>query len=586
MSKLSIRLIVCCLFLFINRFGSAQNSTGNSGLKHINTSIYNLSPFGENVFVFDPGMDMKAIQTLIDTLYSMQHERKSEFSANRFALLFKPGSYKLNIKMGYYMQALGLGKSPDDVIINGDLISKGLFNNGNVTCNFWRSVENLTMIPSGDSTMIWGVSQAAPMRRVHVKGNIQLHDKGWASGGFLADSKIDGTILSGPQQQWFSRNDEMGKWQGGSWNMMFVGVHGAPADKWPDNPYTVIDKTPMIREKPYLVFDNTDFNVMVPKMKKNSSGVSWLNKTEDVDRLELNGFYIAKPGIDNAATINKALAEGKNLLFSPGIYPIGESLKVNRPGTLVMGMGMATLVPTNGNPMMEISDVDRVTVCGLIFDAGKIQSKILLQVGEPDSKKNHVKQPSFLYDLFFRVGGPAEGSATSCFVINSNNVCVDHTWIWRADHGNGVGWDKNRGANGLVVNGNHVTIYGLFNEHFQEYQTLWNGNDGRLYFYQSELPYDPPTVDSWKHDGVGGYASYKVSDHVKKHEAWGLGIYCVFYKAPVIVTSTIETPEKLEKDIHHKIIFWLNGNKESKMLSIINGKGGTVDVSKRKAVME
>ena len=179
MSKLSICLIITCSFLLIIHCGSAQNSAGNNGLKHINTSGYNLSPFGENVFVFDPDMDMKAIQTLIDTLYSMQHERKSEFSTNRFALLFKPGSYKLNIKMGYYMQALGLGKSPNDVIINGDLISKGLFNNGNVTCNFWRSVENLTMIPSGDSTMIWGVSQAAPMRRVHVKGNIQLHDKGW-----------------------------------------------------------------------------------------------------------------------------------------------------------------------------------------------------------------------------------------------------------------------------------------------------------------------------------------------------------------------------------------------------------------------
>ena len=144
---------------------------------------------------------------------------------------------------------------------------------------------------------------------------------------------------------------------------------------------------------------------MVPKLKKNSSGVSWLNQTEEVDPLELNGFYIAKPGIDNAATINKALTEGKNLLFSPGIYPIGESLKVNRPGTLVMGMGMATLVPTNGNPVMEISDVDRVTVCGLIFDAGKLKSKILLQVGEPDSKKNHAKQPSFLYDLFFQGWG-------------------------------------------------------------------------------------------------------------------------------------------------------------------------------------
>ena len=194
-----------------------------SGMSQV-SGKYNSSLLGTNVFVFDPEMDMKEIQTLIDTLYNMQHERKSEFSKNRYALLFKPGTYKLNIKMGYYMQALGLGKSPDDVVIKGDLISKGLFNNGNVTCNFWRSVENLTMVPTGDSTMIWGVSQAAPMRRVHVKGNIQLHDHGWASGGFLADSKIDGKVLSGPQQQWFSRNDELGAWKGGSWNMMFVEI--------------------------------------------------------------------------------------------------------------------------------------------------------------------------------------------------------------------------------------------------------------------------------------------------------------------------------------------------------------------------
>ncbi len=586
MRKYHTLLIICCLFLLTIQSGTAQNDVGSSGLKLLSTAKYKLASLGENVFLFDPGMDMKEIQTVIDTLYNQQHPRKSEFSTNRYALLFKPGNYHLDLKMGYYMQALGLGKTPDDVVINGDLISKGLFNNGNVTCNFWRSVENLTMIPTGDTTMVWGVSQAAPMRRVHVKGNIQLHDKGWASGGFLADSKIDGTVFSGPQQQWFSRNNDLGKWDGGSWNMMFVGVTGAPTDKWPENPYTVIKETPFIREKPFLVFDNTEFYVTIPKLKKNSSGVSWLDKTEVVDNLKLSSFYLVKPGTDNSGTINKALKEGKNLLFTPGIYPIGESLKITRPGTVVMGMGMATLVPANGNLVMEISDVDKVTLCGLIFDAGKTPSKKLVQVGEPNSKKDHAKQPSFLFDVFFRVGGPAEGSANNCLTINSNHVCVDHTWIWRADHGNGVGWDKNRSANGLIVNGDNVLIYGLFNEHFQEYQTLWNGNSGRLYFYQSELPYDPPTVDSWKHDGVGGYASYKVSDKVKSHEAWGLGIYCVFYKAPVIVTNTIETPENLEKDIHHKIIFWLNGNKESKMLSIINGKGGNVDANTRKAVME
>jgi hypothetical protein len=173
-----------------------------------------------------------------------------------------------------------------------------------------------------------------------------------------------------------------------------------------------------------------------------------------------------------------------------------------------------------------------------------------------------------------------------CMEINSNDVYVDHTWIWRADHGNGVGWNKNSCANGLVVNGDNVTIYGLFNEHFQEYQTLWNGNKGRVYFYQSEMPYDPPTAEAWKHDGIYGYASYKVSDSVKSHEAWGIGIYNVFYDAPVIVDNAIETPPELENKIHHKIIFWLNGNKESIVKSIINGKGGAVNVTNRKATMD
>jgi hypothetical protein len=44
-------------------------------------------------------------------------------------------------------------------------------------------------------------------------------------------------------------------------------------------------------------------------------------------------------------------------------------------------------------------------------------------------------------------------------------------------------------ANGLIVNGNDVTLYGLFAEHSMEYETIWNGNGGRCYFYQNELPF-------------------------------------------------------------------------------------------------
>jgi hypothetical protein len=582
--KYILPFLILILFPRLNTCFSQVSGTSGRPMPE-NIKKFNVPLLGENVFVFDPSMDMKEIQVVIDTVFTRQSARRSEFSRNRYALLFKPGKYNLDIKVDYYMQILGLGESPEDVIINGAVRSNTTHGNSVLT-NFWRSVENLTVIPADNTTMVWGVSQAAPLRRVHIKGNLQLFDKGYASGGFLANSKVDGNITSGPQQQWFTRNSDIGKWDGGNWNMMFVGVNGAPAENWPELPYTTINETPSVREKPFLTFDGKVFYVKVPQLKQNSKGPDWVSGVKSEKTLSIDKFYIAKPGIDNAESMNSALKKGKHLLMTPGRYFLESSIKVTKPGTLVMGTGLATLIPENGNAAIEISDVDGVTVCGLTIDAGKAFSKELFVVGKPGSHKPHTANPAFLYDIFFRVGGPAEGSAGSCMVINSRDVCIDHIWLWRADHGNGVGWDKNRAANGIIVNGDNVTIYGLFNEHFQEYQTLWNGNNGRVYFYQSEMPYDPPAVDAWKHDGTYGYASYKVSDNVKNHEAWGIGIYNVFYDAPVIVDNAIETPANLEDKIHNKIIFWLNGNKESIVKSIINGKGGPVNASNRKATMK
>jgi len=582
--KCILPVLILVLFPGMNTCFSQASGTSGRPMPE-NIKKFNVPLLGENVFVFDPSMDMKEIQIVVDTAFARQSARRSEFSTNRYALLFKPGKYDLDIKVDYYIQVLGLGESPEDVVINGAVRSNTTHGNSVLT-NFWRSVENLTVIPADNSTMVWGVSQAAPLRRVHIKGNLQLFDKGYASGGFLADSKVDGNITSGPQQQWFTRNSDIGKWIGGNWNMMFVGVNGAPTENWPELPYTTINETPFVREKPFLTFSGKGFSVKVPQLKQNSKGPDWVSGVKSEKTLSIDKFYIAKPGIDNAGSMNSALKKGKHLLITPGRYFLSKSLNVTKPGTIVMGIGLATLIPENGNAAIEISDVDGVTICGLTIDAGKVFSKELFVAGKPDSRKPHTANPSFLYDIFFRVGGPAEGSSGSCIVINSRDIVVDHIWLWRADHGNGVGWTKNRAANGLIVNGDNVTIYGLFNEHFQEYQTLWNGNNGRVYFYQSEMPYDPPTVDSWKHDGIYGYASYKVSDNVKNHEAWGIGIYNVFYDAPVIVDNAIETPSQLEEKIHNKIIFWLNGNKESIVKSIINGKGGPVNVSNRKATMK
>ena len=577
--------IVILLTITFSVTGYSQSSqTGNLPLPP-GFEKYNNPVLGENVFVFSPDMDMKEVQTVIDTLFLRQSARRSEFSRNRYALLFKPGKYDLDVKVDYYMQVLGLGQSPDDVIIKG-AVRSNTTHGKSVLTNFWRSVENLTVIPESDSTMVWGVSQAAPLRRVHIKGNLQLFDIGYASGGFLAESKVDGKITSGPQQQWFTRNTLTGSWEGGVWNMMFMGVGGAPVADWPENPYTVINETPLIREKPWLAYDESGFSICVPPIGINSTGPGWLNNIKPERKISQNKLYIVRSGTDDSKSINSALRKGKHLLFTPGIYSLKESLKVTRPGTVITGMGLATLIPENGNSAVEISDVGGVIVSGLTIDAGKVKSDNLFRVGESRSGKSHASDPVFLYDIFIRVGGPSEGSASACMVINSNDVLVDHTWLWRADHGSGVGWDKNRCANGLIVNGDNVTVYGLFNEHFQEYQTLWNGENGRVYFYQSEMPYDPPSVDAWKHNGTYGYSSYKVADHVKTHEAWGIGIYNVFYDAPVIVDNAIETPASLEDMIHNKVIFWLNGNKESIVKSIINGKGGSVNVNNRKAAIK
>ena len=349
------------MFLGI-QFSYAQ--TSNPSMENLLPAYaekYNKSPFGENVFVFDHGMEMKEIQVLIDTIFKIQSGRSSEFSKYRYALLFKPGKYNLDVKVGYYMHILGLGKSPEDVVIVVAVRSNSRGNS--VLTNFWRAAENLTVIPTADSTNIWGVSQAAPLRRVYIKGNLNLFDKGYASGGFMADSKIDGTVASGPQQQWFSRNSQWGKWIGGNWNMMFVGVPDAPAENWPAKPYTTVKETPIIREKPFMAIDEKGFIVKIPKIKKNSSGASWVNHVFNEKVLRLNDFYIANPRTDSSESINAALKKGKNLLFTPGIYFLNKSLKITRKGTVIMGIGMPSLVPLNGNSTMDISDVDGVTVC-------------------------------------------------------------------------------------------------------------------------------------------------------------------------------------------------------------------------------
>jgi hypothetical protein len=537
---------------------------------------------GENVLVFDPSMSSDSIQAKLDSVYGEQEE--NQFGDGRYALLFRPGSYDVDVKVGYYTQVLGLGRSPEDTTISGGGVNADArWFDGNATQNFWRSVENLTDKPSG-GTVKWAVSQASPMRRVHIAGSMVLDDGGWSSGGFLADSKVDGQVNSGSQQQWLSRNDEWEGWEGSNWNMVFVGTPQAPAESFPDPPNTNIGKTPVIAEKPYLYVDSAGtYQVFVPAVRENTSGTTWSGDDTAGKSLPISQFYVAKPD-DSVATLNSALSSGKNLLFTPGVYHLNDTLKVTRPGTVVLGLGLATLQADDGVTAMSVADVDGVRIGGILFEAGAENSPVLLQVGPRGAKADHSDNPTVLSDVFARIGGAGVGKAEVSVSINSNDVIGDDLWLWRADHGDGVGWDSNTAATGLVVNGADVTMYGLAAEHYQEYSVLWNGNGGRTYFLQNELPYDPPGQDSWMNGETRGYAAYKVANSVTSHQGWGLGVYCNFDVDPSVTADHgFEVPSGAGVKLHNLVTVSLGG--QGTISHIVNSEGGSADAGNNVAYL-
>jgi hypothetical protein len=534
---------------------------------------------GPDVIIFNSTMPSAEIQQQIDKIYAVQQH--NEFGSERNALLFLPGEYHVDVPVGFYTEVVGLGASPDAVHITGNVHADASLPRNNATCTFWRAAEGFSVTPSA-GTMQWAVSQAVPFRRMHVLGNIALHQNhGWASGGWMSDSLIEGNVDSGSQQQWISRNSEWRSWTGSNWNMVFVGVVHPPDGAWPTPPYTKVAETPIVREKPFLEVDpHGSWSIRVPSLRTNSTGITWRGGSTPGRSIPLSQFYIARPDKDTAATINAQLTRGKHLLFTPGIYELAEPIRVTRPDTVVMGLGFATLKPLKGTAAITTGDADGIILAGLLVDAGAVKSPVLLEVGHEGSKISHAGNPISLHDIFFREGGAGVGRAQVNLRVNSSDTIIDHTWIWRADHGAGAGWNSNVSANGLVVNGDNVTAYGLFVEHHQEFQVLWNGNGGRTYFYQSEIPYDPPDQTSFiSAPGTNGWASYKVADDVTTHEAWGLGIYSVFRHPGVVLTRAIEVPASPNIRFHSMITVALDDKGE--ISNVINNAGGPTSIKPR-----
>lgn len=561
--------------------------------------------FGPNVKIFDPSMTQARIQAAVDAIATQQIP--NQFGTQRYALLFQPGTYgtaaaPLNFQVGYYTSVAGLGRSPGDVVVKGSIdVYNQCDSTGCVALNnFWRSLSNLSINVSNNEPSscyageFWAVSQAAPMRRVSVTGgNATLMDyctgPSYASGGFIADSAFaGGTVINGSQQQWLVRNSNLDGWTNGVWNQVFSGVVGAPAPCFPAisggcGPYTTLAKSPATREAPYLYVDpRTGYAVFVPSVQTNSVGTTWsVPGGTPGASIPISRFFIAKP-TDTAAAINSALAKGLNLILTPGVYSLEAAIAIDRPDTVVLGLGYPTLVPQNGVAAILVGSNKGVVISGLGVDAGPLNSPVLMQVGAPSGGVATSNDPTTLSDVFFRIGGATPGKAQTSLIVDSDDVILDDVWAWRADHGAGVGWTLNTADTGLVVNGANVTAYGLFVEHYQKAEVVWNGAGGTDVFFQNEMPYDPPSQAAWMAaPGVDGWPALEVTGSGRNFRGYGMGSYSFFNQGvPIYAAHAFEVPTNLPPSstpsMNNLLTIFLNASTGSGgILNVINNTGGS-----------
>jgi hypothetical protein len=438
------------------------------------------------------------------------------------------------------------------------------------------------------STDFWSVSQATPIRSVIINGTLNFQSycsetnyqsNNYGSGSYVANSEINGQLDWSGNQQGIARNSDFQSAAGYVWNYVYSG-DGCPPGFTPPagtacsptqdafdglsnssqpgyigggtdgingvDQVTELPQSPVTQEEPFLYTTSTgSWDAFVPAVQQNSAGPNFLSGTEAGTSVPLSDFFIASPATPELQ-IQAALLLGKDLILTPGAYDLNAPLVVSHPNSIVLGLGFPVLVPQQGNASMVVLPNNGVALSGMIFDAGPVNSPVLLSVGVPGPEWSGGGAPDLIQDIFFRIGGAETTavSATISLLDNADNSIIDDVWAWRADHGAntsvtgpegqvGAGWTYNQGATGLEVTGNNVTAYGLAVEHYQKNEVIWSGNNGTAIFFQNELPYDPPSQTSWEASFIQpGYPSFLVSNNVQSFNGYGMGSYVVFIYTP------------------------------------------------------
>ncbi|KAG7342572.1 hypothetical protein IV203_007665 [Nitzschia inconspicua] len=623
------------------------------------------------------------------TIPELIDRRTGHFSDRRIAILIRPGLYRnLRVPVGYWTQVLGLGETPQDTTLEGSL---GVYavpantQNHNVGSldTFWRSAENFAtrceflpnqegkwcvptvatnddaadaqmLYPVDDLThpeygfppdqvppstyssqygMLWAVSQAAPLRRIHVHGNLLLSlGNNCASGGFLSNSIIDGYLQLGSQQQFCVRNCETAqKATGGAWSFVLVGCcrksHNNNNNssssstnlddvdsilpppprpiEWANkgNPMVVDEPITSCRiEKPFLFLSNDEdeskqqqLYLGIPAAKFDSpTGTDHTAMTQRervpilIDQSQ-SPVRVFAP-YHEFDEIQNAVDEGCHVVFSPGTYHWNQTLHVRGTNQVLLGIGMATIqAPLDGSPTIHVhSSAEGVRLSGLSLEASTVSQyfdgSTLLQWGEPDVASGNSNNPSSIHDLFCFVGGRSldrNVSVQTMVTIHSNHVIGDNLWLWRADH---VQLRPNERPNRPDLSEYHVTQYG---ECRCDVGLKVYGHHVTIYGLAVEHTYRDMVEWYGSHGNVYFYQSelpYDVSGSVYQnvagyhvhptaghHVAKGIGVYSYFRDHDDVRVRTAVRHDATTGYYENVFTVWLNGYRG--IQSVINDKG-------------
>ena len=551
---------------------------------------------------------------------TMEHGQTDHWSNKRYAILIADGEYYMRgpFKIGYYTQILGVAESKYPVVSPGINVLNNCEEVDDPNCvspgglnNFWRSMSHLKIDASGLGHVLrFSVSQAAPLREIEIEGRNDLLMCDWGtgggcgynSGGFIDNLVTKAKVKLGSQQQFYISNSKFKTLEAGAWNIVSNDNQGGfegtgdrenVRDTWSKFPFIGVDSKGLSNLKiPRLVAEYNE------QLKKYNWKVSYDNKFVTVDN-----FITIKPDNDdevivfselNINQINNALSNKSGIIVMPGIYKLGGVIDVP-DNKVVLGIGLPTLICENDiGHCMKIGS-EGVKIAGITFDAGtkgnlSDNRNTLLTVGEKG--EGNVANPTVLQDVYCRIARITEDqespSAYSCITINADYIIGQHLWLWRGDHdiqSQKVPWSINQAQYGLIVYGSHVKMYGLFVEHFENYQTVWDGQNGTITFYQSEMPYFLPEnsgngnklVNCTLPDGVLEDKPYTetrevcpslyVTENADGFKGIGMGVYCYFPnklgQKTIKADAAIHAGESVTIGFSHIVTYWLDGDIKS-----------------------